>query len=206
MISFQFQIENCPFTNINRPFHLKNMSNTFDAVIIIIYLVGILTIGILSVKLKNMSSDRYFLAGRGLKWPVIGAALFASNISTIHLVGLAASGYNEGLVWGNFEWLASITLILLALVFAPFYFKSKISTLPEFMEKRYGSGARTLLAIIAIIGALFVHIGLSLYAGAVVPFLWCAAINRIFSCDTGIFMNRTFLQLHLLFFHLNDRI
>lgn len=144
------------------------MTNTFDAVIIIIYLVGILTIGILSVKLKNMSSDRYFLAGRGLKWPVIGAALFASNISTIHLVGLAASGYNEGLVWGNFEWLASITLILLALVFAPFYFKSKISTLPEFMEKRYGSGARTVLAIIAIIGALFVHIGLSLYAGAVV--------------------------------------
>ncbi len=144
------------------------MSNTLDAVIIIIYLIGILTIGILSVKLKNMSSDQYFLAGRGLKWPVIGAALFASNISTIHLVGLAASGYNEGLVWGNFEWLASITLILLALVFAPFYFKSKISTLPEFMEKRYGSGARTVLAIIAIIGALFVHIGLSLYAGAVV--------------------------------------
>ncbi|MCK5684990.1 sodium:glucose symporter, partial [bacterium] len=117
------------------------MNNTVDAIIIIIYLVGILTIGILSVKLKNMSSSRYFLAGRGLKWPVIGAALFASNISTIHLVGLAASGFNEGLVWGNFEWLASITLILLALVFAPFYFKSKISTLPEFMEKRYGSGA-----------------------------------------------------------------
>jgi SSS family solute:Na+ symporter len=71
-------------------------------------------------------------------------------------------------VWGNFEWLASITLILLGLVFAPFYFKSKISTLPEFMEKRYSSGARTVLAVIAIIGALFVHIGMSLYAGAVV--------------------------------------
>ena len=144
------------------------MNNSIDAVIIVVYLVGILAAGILSVKLKNMSSERYFLAGRGLKWPVIGAALFASNISTIHLVGLAASGYNEGLVWGNFEWLASITLILLALVFAPFYFKSKISTLPEFMEKRYGPGARTVLAIIAIIGALFVHIGMSLFAGAVV--------------------------------------
>ena len=144
------------------------MNNSIDAIIIVIYLIGILSIGVFSVKLKNMSSERYFLAGRGLKWPVIGAALFASNISTIHLVGLAASGFNEGLVWGNFEWLASITLILLALVFAPFYFKSKISTLPEFMEKRYGPGARTVLAIIAIIGALFVHIGLSLYAGAVV--------------------------------------
>jgi SSS family solute:Na+ symporter len=139
-----------------------------DLIIIVVYLVGILLTGILSVRLKKMTSEGYFLAGRGLGWVMVGAALFASNISTIHLVGLAASGYNEGLVWGNFEWLASITLILLGLVFAPFYFKSKISTLPEFLEKRYGSVARTLLAIIAIIGALFVHIGLSLYAGAVV--------------------------------------
>jgi SSS family solute:Na+ symporter len=139
-----------------------------DSSIIIIYLVGILVIGIMSVRLKKMTSDGYFLAGRGLNWIMVGAALFASNISTIHLVGLAASGYNEGLVWGNFEWLASITLIMLGLIFAPFYFKSKISTLPEFLEKRYDSRSRTVLAFIAIIGALFVHIGMSLYAGAVV--------------------------------------
>ncbi|WP_430932138.1 sodium:solute symporter [Saccharicrinis sp. 156] len=139
-----------------------------DSSIIIIYLVGILVVGILSVRLKKMTSESYFLAGRGLNWVLVGAALFASNISTIHLVGLAASGYNEGLVWGNFEWLASITLILLGLIFAPFYFKSKISTLPEFLEKRYDSRSRTVLAFIAIIGALFVHIGMSLYAGAVV--------------------------------------
>jgi solute:Na+ symporter, SSS family len=139
-----------------------------DALIILVYLIGILVVGVLSVKYKKMTSDGYFLAGRGLKWPVIGAALFASNISTIHLVGLAASGYNEGLVWGNFEWMAAITLILLGLVFAPFYFKSRISTLPEFLEKRYGPGSRTVLAFIGIIGALFVHIGMSLYAGAVV--------------------------------------
>jgi SSS family solute:Na+ symporter len=139
-----------------------------DGLIILVYLIGILVVGVLSVKLKKMTSDSYFLASRGLKWPVIGAALFASNISTIHLVGLAASGYNEGLVWGNFEWLAAVTLILLGLVFAPFYFKSRISTLPEFLEKRYGSGSRTVLAFIGIIGALFVHIGMSLYAGAVV--------------------------------------
>ena len=115
-----------------------------------------------------MTSEGYFLAGRGLGWVMVGAALFASNISTIHLVGLAAAGYNEGLVWGNFEWLASVTLIMLGLVFAPFYFKSKISTLPEFLEKRYGTTARSIMAFIAIIGALFVHIGMSLYAGAVV--------------------------------------
>ncbi len=142
--------------------------SAIDSIIIIVYLVGILVIGILSVRYKKMTSDGYFLAGRGLNWVLVGAALFASNISTIHLVGLAASGYNEGLVWGNFEWLAAVTLIMLGLIFAPFYFKSKISTLPEFLEKRYDSRSRTVLAIIAIIGALFVHIGMSLYAGAVV--------------------------------------
>ncbi len=142
--------------------------NTIDLIIIVVYLVGILLVGILSVRLKKMTSEGYFLAGRGLGWVMVGAALFASNISTVHLVGLAASGYNQGLVWGNFEWLAAITLIMLGLVFAPFYFKSRISTLPEFLEKRYGSTARTIMAFIAIIGALFVHIGMSLYAGAVV--------------------------------------
>jgi solute:Na+ symporter, SSS family len=139
-----------------------------DSAIIIVYLAGILIIGIMSVRIKEMTSEGYFLAGRGLNWALVGAALFASNISTIHLVGLAASGYNEGFVWGNFEWLASVTLIMLGLIFAPFYFKSKISTLPEFLEKRYDSRSRSVLAFIAIIGALFVHIGMSLFAGAVV--------------------------------------
>ena len=142
--------------------------HTIDLIIIVVYLVGILLIGILSVRLKSMTSESYFLAGRGLGWVMVGASLLASNISTVHLVGLAASGYNEGLVWGNFEWLASITLILLGVVFAPFYFKSRISTLPEFLEKRYGPTSRTIMAFIAIISALFVHIGMSLYAGAVV--------------------------------------
>ncbi|NQY11034.1 MAG: sodium/solute symporter [Flavobacteriales bacterium] len=147
---------------------MSDSMSMIDLAIIVIYMVGILLIGIWSVKGKAMTSDGYFLAGRGLNWVVIGAALFASNISTIHLVGLAASGYNEGLMWGNFEWLAGITLIFLGIFFAPFYFKSKISTLPEFMEKRYDTRSRTVLAIIAIMGALFVHIGMSMYAGAVV--------------------------------------
>ncbi|MGB5849797.1 MAG: sodium:solute symporter [Ignavibacteriaceae bacterium] len=139
-----------------------------DLVIIIAYLVGIVAVGILATRKQKLNADNYFLAGRGLRWGVIGAALFASNISTIHLVGLAASGYKEGLVWGNFEWMATFTLILLGLVFAPFYFKNKISTLPEFLEKRYSPGSRTFLAFMAIIGALFIHIGMSLYAGAAV--------------------------------------
>jgi SSS family solute:Na+ symporter len=139
-----------------------------DLVIIVGYLIGILVVGILSVRKMKLTSQGYFLAGRSLRWGMVGASLFASNISTIHLVGLAASGYNEGLVWGNFEWMATFTLILLGLVFAPFYFKSRISTLPEFLERRYSSGSRMVLAIMAILAALFIHIGMSLYAGAAV--------------------------------------
>ena len=139
---------------------------TLDLVIIILYLGGVLTAGILATHKLTLTSDIYFLAGRSLRWWMVGPALFASNISTIHLVGLAASGYNEGLVWGNFEWMATFTLILLSLVFAPFYFKSRISTLPEFLEKRYSSACRSFLAFMAIVSALFIHIGMSLYAGA----------------------------------------
>jgi len=139
-----------------------------DLVIIAIYMIGILIAGILSVRKLKLTSQVYFLAGRSLSWGYVGAALFAANISTIHMVGLAASGYTDGLVWGNFEWMATFTLILLGLVFAPFYFKSKISTLPEFLEKRYSPGSRMFLAFMAIMGALFIHIGMSLYAGAAV--------------------------------------
>src|SRR5271167_640961 len=139
-----------------------------DVAIILLYMCGILTIGLLSVRRIKITGNVFFLAGRSLSWPLVGAALFASNISTIHLVGLTASGYNEGLVWGNFEWMAAFTLILLSLVFAPFYFRSGLSTLPEFLERRYSPASRSLLAFMAILAALFIHIGMSLYAGAAV--------------------------------------
>lgn len=139
-----------------------------DLVIIVAYLLGILAVGVLSTRNVKLTGEVYFLAGRSLGWVMIGAALFASNISTIHLVGLAASGYGDGVVWGNFEWAASFTLVILALVFAPFYFRNRIETLPEYLEKRFGPHARSFLAFMAILGALFIHIGMSLYAGATV--------------------------------------
>jgi len=139
-----------------------------DMAIILFYMGGILTIGLLSVRRIKVTGNVFFLAGRSLSWPLVGAALFASNISTIHLVGLTASGYNEGLVWGNFEWMASYTLILLSLVFAPFYFRTRIETLPEFLERRYSPASRSFLAFMAIVAAVFIHIGMSLYAGAAV--------------------------------------
>src|SRR3954447_11267258 len=122
-----------------------------DLCIIVGYIVAILCVGVVASRKTKVTGQVFFLAGRSLPWGVVGASLFASNISTIHLVGLTASGYNEGLVWGNFEWMAVFTLILLALIFAPFYFKTKISTLPEFLEKRYGPASRTFVAFMGII-------------------------------------------------------
>lgn len=137
-----------------------------DLVIVIVYLLGIMTVGIAAGYRKKTSSEQFFLAGRSLRWPMIGAALFTANISTIHLVGLSASGFSEGIVVGNFEWMATFCLILLGLVFVPFYLKSKINTLPEFLEKRYSPACRMIMAFVAIFAALLIHIGVSLYAGA----------------------------------------
>jgi len=137
-----------------------------DVAIVALYLVGIMAVGIWAGYKKGASTTQFFLAGRGQRWAIIGPALFCANISTIHLVGLAADGYRVGLAVGNFEWMASFCLIILGLGFAPFYFRSRLSTLPEYLEKRYCPSARTMLAFIFLMSALLVHIGISLYAGA----------------------------------------
>ncbi|MGA3096821.1 MAG: sodium:solute symporter [Bryobacteraceae bacterium] len=147
-----------------------------DLAIIVLYMLAIMAAGVWSTRRMKVTGQVFFLAGRSLPWGIVGAALFASNISTIHLVGLTASGYNEGLVWGNFEWAAVFTLVLLALVFAPFYFRSRISTLPEFLERRYSPASRSFLAFMAIVAALFIHIGMSIFAGA-------AVFQRFFGID-----------------------
>ena len=118
----------------------------------------------------------YFLAGGTLKWPVIGLALFATNISTVHLVGLAEAGYKSGLLMGNFELLAGVTLVILAIFFAPFYIRSRVATLPDFLEKRYSRPSRDIVAVLSVFSAIFIHIGFSLYTGAVV-------LNGIFGVE-----------------------
>ena len=169
-----------------------NISN-LDLFVIIAFLIGITGIGFYQLRTRKQTSEGYFLAGRNIKWPLIGLSLFASNISTIHLVGLASSGFNEGMVWGSFEWLACLTLIFLALIFAPFYFKSRIQTLPEFLERRYDSRSRSVFAFIAILGALFVHIGLSLYTGAII-------FQRFFGAD--VWTSITLISLFTLAYYL----
>ncbi|NQZ59419.1 MAG: sodium:solute symporter, partial [Lentisphaeraceae bacterium] len=113
--------------------------NGIDLTVIALYLIGIVSLGIYAGTKgkKKDTSASYFLAGGTLKWPMIGLALFATNISCFHLVSLAQSGFNNGLLEGNYEFLAITSLLLLGLIFTPFYFRTKISTLPDFLEKRY---------------------------------------------------------------------
>lgn len=140
-----------------------------DLGVIGVYLVGIVGLGCwAALRRKGSRGSDYFLAGKSLGWPVIGLALFATNISTIHLVSFAQNGYTSGLVYGNYEWMATFTLVVLALFFAPFYLRSNVTTLPDFMEKRYSRGSRNFLAILSIFSAIIVHIGFSLHTGAIV--------------------------------------
>ncbi len=162
--------------------------NWIDTTVLATYLIGITLFGIWVGFRRNASSEQYFLANKSLGWFTIGAAVFTSNISTIHLVGLAASGAKDGMVIGNFEWMACFTLMLLGLVFAPFYIKSRVSTLPEFMERRYCPQARTFLAVIGLLGALLIHIGISLFAAAKlfesflgVPMLFTIVVLSLFT-------------------------
>jgi len=157
-----------------------------DVVVIAFYLIGITAFGIWIGYRRNPTTNQYFLANKSLSWFTVGAAVFTSNISTIHLVGLAAGGAKEGMVIGNFEWMACFTLILLALLFAPFYINSGVHTLPEFMERRYCPSARTFLAIIGLIGALLIHIGISLFAAA-----------KVFESFLGVPMIATIIVLSL---------
>ena len=142
-----------------------------DLAIVVAYFVLIVGLGCfvgLRRRQAGAAGKDYFLAGRNLTWPIIGLALFSTNISTIHLVGQAQAGYKSGLVYGNFEWMAPFTLIALALFFAPFYIRSRVATLPDFLEKRYSRASRNWLAALSMVSAVFVHIGFSLYTGAVV--------------------------------------
>ncbi|MGJ1240871.1 sodium:solute symporter [Sphingobacterium siyangense] len=149
------------------------MLGNLDLGIAIFYIVLILVVGILAgsgrfKKVKEISAEGYFLAGKTLRWPAIGLALFATNISTVHLVSLAQSGFDTGLLNGNFEWMAAFTLILLALFFVPFYLKSGVTTLPDFLERRYDRSSRDWLTFISILSAIVIHIAFSMLAGGIV--------------------------------------
>ncbi len=142
-----------------------------DLITAITYLIGIVAIGLLAAwhhKKKQGAAEEYFLAGKSLGWLSIGLALFATNISTLHLVSFAQNGFDTGLLNGNFEWMAGFTLVLLGLFFAPFYIRSSIATLPDFLERRYNRVCRDVLTLISIVSAIVIHIAFALLTGGII--------------------------------------
>src|SRR5437667_1767962 len=146
------------------------MSNLHAPDLLFIAVYFIILFGIAwwaALREKNVSSD-YFLASRDVAWFAVGASLFASNIGSEHLVGLAGTGAGSGLAVGHFEWLACLILMLLGWLFVPYYLKSGVYTMPEFLEKRYNSAARTYFTWVSVIGYVLTKISVTLYAGGVV--------------------------------------
>lgn len=145
---------------------------TWELILTFVYLIAMVSIGIIAARIHKKKqkggANSYFLAGKTLSWPVIGMALFATNISCVHLVSLAQTGFDSGLLYGNFEWMAAFTLLLLGLFFAPFYIKSGVSTLPDFLERRYSRESRDWLAVLSLVSAVTIHIGFSFLTGGII--------------------------------------
>jgi SSS family solute:Na+ symporter len=139
--------------------------------VIALYLLAVVGLGVAAGFLRRKGErggegGHYFLAGNTLAWPVIGLAMFAANISTVHLVSLAETAYKFGLVFGNFEWMAGFTLILLSLFFAPLYLRSRVATLPDFLERRFNRPCRDVLSVVSLFSAIVIHMGVALYTAA----------------------------------------
>lgn len=144
-----------------------NSFQTLDWVVVGLYFSIILGIALWVLRQKQESPTDYFLAGRHVGWFVIGASIFASNIGSEHIVGLAGTAAKSGVVMGHYE-LHSWLVLLLGWVFVPFYMRSKVFTMPEFLEKRYSSEARWFLSLVMLIGYILTKVSVTVYAGAVV--------------------------------------
>jgi len=116
---------------------------------------------------REKTPTEYFLAGRNVGWIAIGSSLFATNISSEHFIGLAGSGANSGLAVGHFEWLAVFFILVLGWVFAPFYLKSGVFTVPEFFERRFNKSSRMYLTTVSIVAYILTKISVTLFAGGI---------------------------------------
>ncbi|MEK9750445.1 MAG: sodium:solute symporter [Flavobacteriaceae bacterium] len=164
-----------------------------DFAVIGLYFILIFAIAAYVTKKERASSSAqgYFLGGRDLGWFAIGASLFASNIGSEHLIGLSGSGARGAFPEAQFEILASLILLLLGWIFVPFYLKSGVFTMPEFLERRYNKGARVYLSVVSIISYVLTKISFTIFAGALVfevllgiPF-WTGALITVLA--TGIY-------------------
>ncbi|MEP6950615.1 MAG: sodium:solute symporter [Ginsengibacter sp.] len=163
---------------------------TVDILFVVLYLLIIAGISVWSIRKSKASPSDYFLANRNLGWWVIGASILASNVGSEHIVGLAGTGATSGLVMGHYE-LHSWIVLLLGWVFVPFYMRSMVYTMPEFLERRFNAKARRLLSIIQLLSYVIAKASVTIFAGALVfnSFLgvdfWTGAI--ILVIVTGIY-------------------
>jgi SSS family solute:Na+ symporter len=137
-----------------------------DILVLIAYLIVVLSLGLFYSRRTDETYDGYFLAGRNIGWFTVGISIFVTNISSEHFIGLAGSGSTRGLAVGQFELMAIFTLIFLGWILAPIYIKSGVTTVPEFLEKRFDRRIRKFFAAFSIVIYIFTKILVSLFAAS----------------------------------------
>jgi SSS family solute:Na+ symporter len=140
---------------------------TLDWLVIVAYFAVLLGVTAWVVRTSRETAEDYFLAGRDLGWIVVGASIFASNIGSEHLVGLAGAGATSGVALAHYE-LHAWCLLVLGWVMVPFYMRSRVYTMPEFLERRYSPAARWVLSIISLVAYVLTKIAVGIFAGGVV--------------------------------------
>ena len=144
---------------------LNHGLGTIDYVIFGIYVLVIISVGLAVSRKNKQSTEGYFLAGKSLPWWAVGASLIAANISAEQFIGMSGSGFVIGLGIASYEWMAAITLIIVAKFFLPVFIDKGIYTIPEFVEKRYNSTLKTILAVFWLCLYIFVNLSSVLYLG-----------------------------------------
>ena len=129
-----------------------------DYVVLLVYVIFLLFVGFYFSR-KRKNNDDLFLRGRNVTWWQIGFSIFSANAGPMMLVGFAGIGYAQGVVASNFEWLAWVFLLLLAMVFIPHYHATKISTMPQFLLLRYGKRSYRFLTFYSLFSILVVWLG-----------------------------------------------
>src|SRR5579859_1290971 len=140
---------------------------TPDWLAIIAYFAVLLAVATWVIRRGKDTATDYFLAGRNLGWWIIGASIFASNIGSEHIVGLAGSGATDGVALAHYE-LHAWCLLVLAWVFVPFYMRSMVFTMPAFLERRFSPASRYVLSVVSIITFIVSKIAVGIFAGGVV--------------------------------------
>src|SRR5688572_20122386 len=144
-----------------------SLFQTLDWIVITLYFLVIAAISVWSIRKSKSAPTDYFLANRNLGWWVIGSSILASNVGSEHIVGLAGSAGYSGTVLGHYE-LHSWIVLILGWVFVPFYMRSMVYTMPEFLERRFNASARRLLSIIQLLSYVIAKASVTIFAGALV--------------------------------------